>query len=219
MKEPKNRAHSYRQFLQAGFRLYPEAGYRGLSVRALAAEAGLSPGMFHHLFAGKDDFVRMMLTEHDARVRRNYPWPSETGEAAADLRAVLTVMVRSLRDNLAWVQRMLADCADGGAGVVAEVLQQHSGRNLQRVGRALRACAVQWRWPEEEYLLRLNFLVAAAAGPVLFTDQFHRLGILPAEMAGVMPQYLSDEALARRLDWVLGVLAADGGQNQVKETE
>ena len=39
------------QFIAAGFKLYPQHGYRKLSVRMLAAEAGLSAGMFHHLFA------------------------------------------------------------------------------------------------------------------------------------------------------------------------
>ena len=48
-------------FLAAGMRLYPELGYQHLSVRLLAAEAGLSPGMFHHLFANKEAFVAEVL--------------------------------------------------------------------------------------------------------------------------------------------------------------
>ncbi|MBP7301946.1 MAG: TetR family transcriptional regulator, partial [Brachymonas sp.] len=39
------------QFIEAGMHLYPQYGYRQLSVRLLAAETGLSSGMFHHLFA------------------------------------------------------------------------------------------------------------------------------------------------------------------------
>lgn len=208
MNEPNRRMHSYRQFLQAGFRLYPEAGYRKLSVRALAAEAGLSPGMFHHLFADKDDFVRKMLMEYYDKVQQDEPWPEPQDDASAHLRNVLGVLARSVRNNLAWVQRMLADCADDGAQVVAEVLQTHSQQNLQQVDAALRACARQWNWPPEEYLLRLNFLMAAVPGPILFTEQFRRLGILPAEVAEAMPVYLTDEAVEKRLDWALGALAA-----------
>ena len=48
-------------FLAAGMRLYPELGYQHLSVRLLAAKAGLSPGMFHHLFANKEAFVAEVL--------------------------------------------------------------------------------------------------------------------------------------------------------------
>lgn len=48
-------------FLAAGMRLYPSHGYQRLSVRLLAAEAGLSPGMFHHLFASKEAFVAEVL--------------------------------------------------------------------------------------------------------------------------------------------------------------
>lgn len=45
------------QFIAAGMKLYPQWGYQKLSVRLLAAEAGVSSGMFHHVFADKDEFV------------------------------------------------------------------------------------------------------------------------------------------------------------------
>lgn len=51
------------QFIEAGMHLYPRYGYRQLSVRLLAAETGLSSGMFHHLFASKDDFVSELLKQ------------------------------------------------------------------------------------------------------------------------------------------------------------
>ncbi|WP_159069543.1 TetR/AcrR family transcriptional regulator [Neisseria animaloris] len=45
------------QFIQAGLRLCPQYGYRKLSVRLLAAGAGLSTGVFHHSFVDKNAFL------------------------------------------------------------------------------------------------------------------------------------------------------------------
>lgn len=52
------------QFISAGLALYPELGYHKLSVRALAAQAKLSAGMFHHLFENKDDFMRQLFEQY-----------------------------------------------------------------------------------------------------------------------------------------------------------
>ncbi|ASK26628.1 hypothetical protein BG910_01715 [Neisseria chenwenguii] len=50
------------RFLEPGLRLYPQYGCQKLTVRLLAAETGLSLGMFHHHFASKDAFIGELLT-------------------------------------------------------------------------------------------------------------------------------------------------------------
>ena len=58
---------SSQQFIRAAERLYPQLGYQKLSVRALAAQAQLSSGLFHHLFANKDDFMAQVFAQHFQR--------------------------------------------------------------------------------------------------------------------------------------------------------
>jgi AcrR family transcriptional regulator len=49
--------------LQAGHALFPDAGCARLSVRAVAAAAGVNVGMFHYHFRSKDDFLRALLAQ------------------------------------------------------------------------------------------------------------------------------------------------------------
>ena len=49
--------------LRAGRALLPRLGCRGLTQRALAAHAGVQPGMFHYHFGSKDDFLRALLQQ------------------------------------------------------------------------------------------------------------------------------------------------------------
>ena len=45
----------------SGAVLYPQLGCAGLSVRAVAAHAGVTPGMFHYHFESKEAFLRTLL--------------------------------------------------------------------------------------------------------------------------------------------------------------
>ena len=47
--------------LASGAVLYPQLGCAGLSVHAVAAHAGVTPGMFHYHFESKEAFLRTLL--------------------------------------------------------------------------------------------------------------------------------------------------------------
>src|SRR5437868_4865296 len=49
--------------LQAGRELFPQAGCSGLSVRAVAEQAGANLGMFHYHFKTKENFLRTLLQQ------------------------------------------------------------------------------------------------------------------------------------------------------------
>lgn len=193
---------SHHQFLAAGLRLYPELGYHKLSVRVLAAEAGLSSGMFHHLFENKDDFIHTMLALHHAQIAPNMQI-DHTLPPQMQLRMLLRGVAINIREHLPWLQRMLTDCADG-ADVVAAFLRSRSHEHFALVGALLRECAPEWS--EREYLVRLNFLTSATTAPILFTAQFAQLGMLPPQVQDALPEYLSDDVIELRLDWVFRAL-------------
>ena len=102
------------QFIEAGMHLYPQYGYRQLSVRLLAAETGLSSGMFHHLFASKADFVAELLESQNADTFGRLDFRTdEHACAVAKLRHAVCLLAGGVRDNLAWINRIFADSADG----------------------------------------------------------------------------------------------------------
>ena len=49
------------RLLEAGRRLLPDLGCAALSVRRLAAEAGVNAGMFHYHFRTKDVFLLSLI--------------------------------------------------------------------------------------------------------------------------------------------------------------
>ncbi|MCB2034217.1 MAG: helix-turn-helix transcriptional regulator, partial [Ottowia sp.] len=51
------------RLLQSGRRLYPRLGCAGLTVRAVADDAGVAPGMFHYHFDSKEAFLRQVLQQ------------------------------------------------------------------------------------------------------------------------------------------------------------
>src|SRR5262245_25887360 len=81
--------------LAAGRELLPRLGCAGLSVRALAAHAGVAPGMFHYHFEGKDAFLRALLSG----------WYEEMFGALAQQAAMPAAPVERLRSALALLAR------------------------------------------------------------------------------------------------------------------
>ena len=89
---------SSQQFIRAAERLYPQLGYQKLSVRALAAQAQLSSGLFHHLFANKDDFMAQVFAQH---FQRAFGWlaPEFAADAPLVFSGCLIVARRGAVDN------------------------------------------------------------------------------------------------------------------------
>jgi TetR/AcrR family transcriptional repressor of bet genes len=57
--------------LTAAFaRVLAKKGYAGATIAAVAAEAGVAPGLVHHHFADKDDLLASLLADLVARFRR-----------------------------------------------------------------------------------------------------------------------------------------------------
>lgn len=52
---------TYDRFMRATYRVLSEEGYSGLSMRAIAAESGMSRGLVHYYFDSKQDLVTSLL--------------------------------------------------------------------------------------------------------------------------------------------------------------
>ena len=69
MGRPSNREERRRQIIGAFGRVLADRGYAGATIIAVAAEAGVAPGLVHHHFEDKADLMRGMLRELVARFR------------------------------------------------------------------------------------------------------------------------------------------------------
>lgn len=195
------------KFLEAGLSLYPQTGYEKLSVRALAAHAGLSAGLFHQLFANKDDFFRQLLQRHDSAFFRE---AGDDGHLPPEqaLRAFMERFSQGLQADLPWNLRLLDDCA-AGIAVVREYVKNGLGAHFAAIEALLRRCLPDDA--EGDYLLRRKFLILTTIAPVLLGSRFAAMGILPLS-DGQMKRTDADAAHRQWMDWVFAaVLGGNGG--------
>ena len=195
---------SSQQFIRAAERLYPQLGYQKLSVRALAAQAQLSSGLFHHLFANKDDFMAQVFAQH---FQRAFGWLAP--EFAADapplerLRRLYFQAALSLRAEVPWITRMLIDSADN-----VEMAQKSVQELVLREFRLVRQIVgeIAPHMSDEQAIHAISQLQTSILLPILTANTFSRIGVMPDELRQPILQQLTDEALAQRVDWMIKAL-------------
>lgn len=72
MGRPKNTAARRGQIVQATIEVMAERGYAGASIQAIAAAAGLAPGLLHYHFRSKQEVLLAVVDELEARVTRRF---------------------------------------------------------------------------------------------------------------------------------------------------
>jgi TetR/AcrR family transcriptional regulator, transcriptional repressor of bet genes len=69
MGRPSNRQERRREILTAFARVLADHGYAGATIAAVAAEAGVAPGLVHHHFESKAELLSALLADLIARFR------------------------------------------------------------------------------------------------------------------------------------------------------
>jgi AcrR family transcriptional regulator len=117
---PKQVDHTARrlELLEAMMRITRKDGWEGVSLRKLAAEAGVSMGMVQHYFTTKDEMLRfaieMMAEDTRQRIRRRIADLPEPPTPRLLVETVLTEMIpdpgrRAAEDEAAkiWMRRFM----------------------------------------------------------------------------------------------------------------
>jgi AcrR family transcriptional regulator len=202
------------QLLEAGRALLPETGCAGLSVRQLAARAGVNLGMFHYHFRSKDNFLRTLLQgtydEMFARLET-----SVRGDAPRrdSLRAALLVVAGFMRDNRRLMLRLIADAICGQA-VAADFLRNNLPRHLGVLASLMREAQQRGELIAMPGGQMLGFVVGAVGLPI-FASAMFETGSLPAQavLNQVSVEVLPDAAIAQRIDLALAALAVPGSKS------
>lgn len=193
------------KFIAAGSRLYPEKGYYKLSVRLLAAEAGLSSGMFHHLFDSKDAFVAEMLAFDEEMMWLGIETETLPAQPFARLQRLLYLLAVSVRDDLRRTQRLLADSA-AGVEVVNRFVRNTLGRRVERLTGVLEQCAHLDGSRPATLTQRLAYLSGSVVAPVLVGSSFAEMGVLPETLEQGVSGLLDDDFIRQRIAWSTAAL-------------
>lgn len=195
---------SSQQFILAAEKLYPQMGYQKLSVRVLAVEAKLSSGLFHHLFANKDDFMAQVFAQH---FQRAFGWLApefaEDAPPLERLRRLYFQAALSLRDEVPWITRMMIDSADNVA-TAQQSMQDLVLREFRIVREMVREIAPQLS--DEQAMQAISQMQTSILLPILAANTFNRIRVMPDELRQPILQQLTDDALAQRVDWMINAL-------------
>lgn len=195
--------------IAAGRELFPAAGCAGLSVRALAAHAGVAPGMFHYHFGSKDRFLRSLFADiYDgmfASLAREVALPATPLER---LRAVMRLFAHFARTHRRLLARLWLDAMSGhdaARDFFREHAPRHSGLMLQLIADA----QARGELRELPPLQCLAFLMGTVPMPMIFAAGLVDDGLLvPGGARAFNSQVMSEAATDARIDLALSALSA-----------
>jgi len=193
--------------LAAGRELFPELGAAGLSVRRVAAHAGVNPGMFHYHFGTKDAFVARLLQDIYDSMFAHLELAAASGPAPTALHAALCVLGRFARDHAKLLRRLFVDALAGdrhaGAFLRANV-PRHLGVLARLIEAGQREGALR-RMPVAQAVALLGGGVAAPLVVASALTDTHLAG--RASARAFADAVATDSAIAVRAECALAGLA------------
>ncbi|HEX6704966.1 MAG TPA: TetR/AcrR family transcriptional regulator [Albitalea sp.] len=194
--------------LQAGRELFPRAGCAGLSVRAVADQAGVNPGMFHYHFKTKDNFLRALLQQVYEEMFAGLAGAAlEDGPAVDRLRHALTAVGGLLVQHRKVFARVWMD-ATAGEPVATEFLRanapRHIGLLFHLVQEAQAAGALRPLPPFQ----CVSMLMGSVGLPIVFASGLVEVALPPAAQRQFERDVMSPAGIAERVDLALRALRA-----------
>lgn len=210
---PRPSRNTDQLLIQAGRKLLPETGISGLSLRRVAAEAGVNLGMFHYHFKTKQRFTQLVLQEIYEEFFKDFS--VETGGGAAPrerLRKALIALSRFARDNRRLFVMMLHDVI-GGEAQALRFAQDNLPRHLAIIVGLIRDCQRQGLIKEMPLPSAIAFLAGGTAMPGIVMGLMEKASAkkpFGLALKQVEPLLTSDAAIAERVELALGALARGG---------
>jgi TetR/AcrR family transcriptional repressor of bet genes len=139
MARPSNADLRRDQIAGALARLLPVTGYAGASTKAIAKEAGLSPGLVHHHFGSKEEILVAVVTDFAKRLEARIP---EDGSERSPREALRGLVLAWLAPGPGADAGAVACWAALGAEAVhhpavARVYAEAVGKQVERLAAAL----------------------------------------------------------------------------------
>ncbi|WP_373755403.1 TetR/AcrR family transcriptional regulator [Neisseria sp.] len=197
------------RFLMVGLQLYPGHGYRGLSINAIADRAGHSQEEFIEIFGSKKAYMADLLAFHFEESFGRVNFDVRVAESDIEsLRCILWRIALCLRNDSAWINRLLADTQDG-VKVVGRYFVSLYGRLSDGLILLLQRCDRRNNYTSEEAYNRFDYLYGAVFSPMILSMRLDDLGVLPKRLSKHLPDMMSDHVVKQRIDWTLSVLFPD----------
>jgi AcrR family transcriptional regulator len=198
-----------RALIAAGRALFPERGCGAMSIREVADAAGVNLGMFHYHFKSREIFLRALMQQaYEEMFARLSLEAVSDADPVASLRSALRAIARFVRDNRAFLARVLAD-ALSGEKCAREFLRDNLPRHLGVLRALIEAAQKEGRLAQIPVTQAIGTCAGALAMPVFVGGALIDSGMLaPATARAIETTLLSDAALDQRIDLVLAAISA-----------
>ena len=210
---PRPSRNTDQLLIQAGRKLLPQTGISGLSLRRVAAEAGVNLGMFHYHFKTKQKFTQLVLQEIYEEFFRDFRVETSGDPSPLErLRKALTALARFARDNRRLFVMMLHDVI-GGEAQALRFAQDNLPRHLAIIVGLIRDCQRQGLIKEMPLPSAMGFLAGSTAMPNIAMGLMEKASAkkpFGLALKQVEPLLVSDAAIAQRVELALGALARGG---------
>lgn len=193
------------RLLQVGWAQANRNGLRQLTVRGVAADAGVNLGSFVYHFGTREAFVTELIEQWYAPLMaRLQPTADDDTPPLERLRSLLDQLFDFVLANAGFVGHLLMDAAAGEAPA-RRFLSSIAGRHPQLVLQVIEQAQRRGDLPAcESPLHLLMFLMGAIGAPVLVMGAAAQSGLLPTPMAAQMlPMARNVESVRRRTEWAL----------------
>jgi AcrR family transcriptional regulator len=152
------------QLLAAAERLFAARGFAGVSVRMIAAEAGVNWSLVGYYFRGKDGLLAEVYRRHCATLNRErLRLLAEARRAGLQLESVIEAFVRPAlaeiqdRDGRNPFSRLRAILAAEDVPLLTQLVADNFDQSSRTFVEALRECLPEL--PEDEILWRFHFML------------------------------------------------------------
>ena len=204
-----------RKLIEAALVLLPKTGFSGLTVRAVAAKAGVNLGMFHYHFGSKAAFSRHVMQALYENFFGDFTLAaSKAGTPRERFRETLILLARFIRDHRRILLAVARDVLAGNA-VVVRFVQDNFHRHVLIMMKLLRDAQRSGDIRRGSLPTLLPFVMAALAGPTVVFTAVEGIRLEKRyEMlrAAVKPFILNDRLLVERVDMALQALAPNNPQ-------
>lgn len=203
--------HTDQKLIRAARELLPETGFSRLTLRAVAARAGVNLGMFHYHYANKRAFVQGVLeATYGEFLDRFNLTIAEGGSDREKLRNALRALAYFARDHRQLLASLARDIMEGDRDCLRFV-ERNFHRHVLTILGLLAACRKSGVLDKKVPLpVMISFIAAAIAAPSVVFGVLERaragavIGSLRRAMA---PQVIGDRAVEMRIDRALRAMA------------
>lgn len=193
--------------LAAGRALFPRHGCAGLSVRAVAQQAGVNPAMLHYHFGSREGFLAALLQQFYEELYASIELRLQADAPVLPrLEGALLQMAQFAQQRGDFIRRLWMD-AQLGEEQARAFLRTNLPRHLGLIGQVVMQAQAEGAIVRRPLPLVLSFLMGSVIAPILFL----------APLFGWLEQPCfanlnagDPENLNQRIAWAIAALRTEG---------